>query len=444
MKIYAVGGAVRDELLGLPVKDHDWVVVGTTPEAMQAQGFVPVGRDFPVFLHPRTHEEYALARTERKTAPGYTGFIFHADSAVTLEEDLRRRDLSINAIAKGDNGTLIDPYGGRADLAAKVLRHVSPAFAEDPVRILRVARFAARFSDFTLAEETLTLMQQMVTGGEIDALVPERVWQELARGLMEATPSRMFAVLDACGALDKLLPELAALKDVPQRADFHPEIDTFVHVMMVIDMAARLAAPLPARFSALTHDLGKGLTPADVLPRHPGHEQKSVALLAPLCDRLRVPSDCREVARLVARYHGSIHRVDELRPTTQLELLEACDALRRPERFLQILLACEADYRGRLGWEARAYPQAHAWQAALAAVRTVDAGAIARELMQHTEAAQKVPEGTHRAGDAAAMENTTAKESTETSFVSPSSRLASMIAARVRSARLDAIKKINP
>lgn len=261
MKIYAVGGAVRDELLGLPVKDHDWVVVGTTPQAMQAQGFLPVGRDFPVFLHPATREEYALARTERKTAPGYAGFVFHAATEVTLEEDLRRRDLTINAMAKAEDGTLIDPYGGQADIEAKVLRHVSPAFAEDPVRILRVARFAARFSDFTLAPETLALMQMMVANGEVDALVPERVWQELARGLMEAAPSRMFTVLDDCGALQKLLPEIAALKGVPQRADYHPEIDTFVHVMMVIDMAARLTAPLPSRFAALTHDLGKAMTP---------------------------------------------------------------------------------------------------------------------------------------------------------------------------------------
>ncbi len=394
MKVYAVGGAVRDELLGLPVKDRDWVVVGTTPQAMQAQGFLPVGKDFPVFLHPTTREEYALARTERKTAPGYTGFIFHAAPEVTLTEDLRRRDITINAIAKSDDGTLIDPYNGRTDLAAKILRHVSPAFAEDPVRILRVARFAARFSDFTLAPETLALMQRMVANGEVDALVPERVWQELSRGLMEAAPSRMFYVLDACGALSKLLPELAALKNVPQRADFHPEIDTFVHVMMVVDVAARMNAPLPTRFAALTHDLGKGLTPADVLPRHPGHEQKSVALLMPLCDRLRIPSDCREVARLVARYHGDIHRVDELRPSTRLEVLETCDALRRPERFVQILLACEADYRGRLGWEERAYPQAKTWQTALAAVRAVDAGAIARDVMQPAEklgAADTVP-----------------------------------------------------
>lgn len=422
MKIYAVGGAVRDKLLGLPVKDHDWVVVGATPEIMQAQGFLPVGRDFPVFLHPATREEYALARTERKTAPGYTGFVFHAAVEVTLEEDLRRRDLTINAIAQADDGTLIDPYGGRTDLTEKVLRHVSPAFAEDPVRILRVARFAARFSDFTLAPETLTLMQQMVMSGEIDALVPERVWQELSRGLMEAKPSRMIKVLDACGALNKLLPELAALKDVPQRADFHPEIDTFVHVMMVMDMAACLAAPLPARFAALTHDLGKGLTPVDVLPRHPGHEQKSVALLTPLCDRLRVPSDCREVARLVARYHGDIHRVDELRPATRLEVLETCDALRRPERFMQILLACEADYRGRLGWEARTYAQADAWQAALAAVRAVDAGAIAREAMQH---AKKIG-----AGD-------TVTPSTLTSANSL------LIAQRIHTARLGALKALS-
>jgi tRNA nucleotidyltransferase (CCA-adding enzyme) len=438
MKVYAVGGAVRDELLGLPVKDRDWVVVGATPEALRAQGFLPVGRDFPVFLHPQTHEEYALARTERKTALGYTGFVFHAAPEVTLEEDLQRRDLTINAMAKAGDGTLIDPYGGRADLAAKVLRHVSPAFAEDPVRILRVARLAARFADFTLAPETLALMRQMVASGEVDALVPERVWQEVSRGLMEGTPARMFAVLDDCGALARLLPELAALKGVPQRADYHPEIDTFVHVMMVIDMAARLAAPLPARFAALTHDLGKGLTPVELLPRHPGHEQKSVALILPLCERLRVPADCREVARLVARYHGDIHRCDELRPATTLDLLEACDALRRPERFAQILLACEADYRGRLGWSERAYPQAAQWQAALATVRAVDAGAIARAL---TSAHKKVG-----AGEATVLQGGRAKNTlpavADGETASPASTeapLAMLIAARIRTARIAAL-----
>jgi tRNA nucleotidyltransferase (CCA-adding enzyme) len=380
METYAVGGAVRDELLGLPVKDRDWVVVGATPQVMLARGFVPVGRDFPVFLHPQTHEEYALARTERKTAPGYAGFAFHAAPGVTLEQDLVRRDLTINAMAKDEAGAVIDPHNGRTDLAARVLRHVSPAFAEDPVRILRVARFAARFADFSIAAETMELMRGMVAAGEVDALVAERVWQELARGLMETRPSRMFEVLRECGALRCLLPEVDALWGVPQRADYHPEIDTGVHVMMVIDMSARLAAALPARFAALMHDLGKACTPADILPRHHGHEAKSVGLLEAICERLRVPTDCRDVARLVARFHGDIHRVAELRPETRLTLLERCDALRRPERFDLILLACEADYRGRLGWEGRDYTPATSWRTALAAVRTVDAGAIAHAI----------------------------------------------------------------
>ena len=379
MEIYVVGGAVRDELLGLPVKDRDWVVVGATPQQMLDQGYLQVGQDFPVFLHPQTHEEYALARTERKTAPGYTGFAFQAAPGVTLEQDLMRRDLTVNAMARDAAGAIIDPHGGRADLEARVLRHVAPAFAEDPVRILRVARFAARFADFSVAPETLELMRGMVAAGEVDALVPERVWQELARGLMEARPARMFEVLRECGALARLLPELAALWGVPQRADYHPEVDTGVHVMMVIDMAARLGAPLPARFAALTHDLGKGLTPADILPRHHGHEARSVTLLEAVCERLRVPTECRDVGRLAARFHGDMHRVAELRPETRLTVLERCDALRRPERFDQILLACEADYRGRLGWEERDYVQAGMWRAALAAIRAVDAGAIARE-----------------------------------------------------------------
>ncbi|MDK9702014.1 MAG: multifunctional CCA addition/repair protein [Sulfuritalea sp.] len=388
MKTYAVGGAVRDELLGLPVKDRDWVVVGATPQDMLDRGFVAVGRDFPVFLHPQTHEEYALARTERKTAPGYTGFAFHAAPGVTLEQDLVRRDLTINAMARDEAGAIIDPHGGRADLAARLLRHVSPAFAEDPVRILRVARLAARFADFSVAVETMELMRSMVVAGEVDALVSERVWQELARGLMEAKPSRMFEVLRECGALARLLPELDALWGVPQRADYHPEVDTGVHVMMVIDMSARLEGALPTRFAALMHDLGKGLTPADILPRHYGHEAKSVALLEDICERLRVPADCRDVGRLAARFHGDIHRVAELRPETRLTVLERCDALRRPDRFDQILLACEADYRGRLGWEERDYAQARSWRAALAAVRAVDAGAIARETAARAAAAK--------------------------------------------------------
>ena len=390
MKTYAVGGAVRDELLGLPVQDRDWVVVGSTPEQMVARGFKPVGKDFPVFLHPDTHEEYALARTERKTAPGYKGFVVHADAGVTLEEDLARRDLTINAIAKGEDGDFIDPYGGRRDLAGKVLRHVSPAFAEDPVRILRVARFAARFHDFAIADETLALMSQMVTAGEVDHLVAERVWQELARGLMEARPSRMFEALRTCGALARVLPELDRLWGVPQRADYHPEIDTGLHVMMVIDVAAAMKLSLPARFAALTHDLGKGTTPADVLPRHVGHEVRSVGLLEPLCERLRVPVECREVARLVARFHGDIHRGGELRATTMLRLLERCDVFRRPERFEEVLGACEADSRGRGGHQSRPYEQARLWRAAAAAARAVDAGALAAACAAPTEIADRI------------------------------------------------------
>ena len=369
---------MRDELLGLPVQDRDWVVVGAAPEEMAARGFKPVGKDFPVFLHPETREEYALARTERKTAPGYKGFVFHTDAAVTIEEDLARRDLTINAIAKAEEGSFIDPYHGRDDLAAKVLRHVSPAFVEDPVRVLRVARFAARFTDFTVAAETMTLMRAMVDDGEVDHLVPERVWQELSRGLMEAKPSRMFEVLRGSGALKKILRELDRLWGVPQRADYHPEVDTGVHVMMVIDMAAKLNLSLPARFAALTHDLGKGTTPADVLPRHIGHEMRSVSLLGPLCERLRVPVECRELALLVARFHGDIYKIDQLRRTTAVTILERCDVFRRPERFEELLGACEADYRGRLGFEARDFPQSQAWQHAVAAARSVDAGAIAR------------------------------------------------------------------
>lgn len=377
MKIYSVGGAVRDELLGLPVQDRDWVVVGASPDELVAQGFRPVGKDFPVFIHPESGEEYALARTERKTAPGYKGFVFHADADVTLEEDLARRDLTINAIAKSDAGEFIDPHGGRADLAAKVLRHVSPAFSEDPVRILRVARFAARFADFALAPETLDLMRRMVDSKEVDHLVPERVWQELSRGLMEQQPSRMFGVLRACGALERLLPEVEALFGVPQRADYHPEIDTGVHVMMVIDMAAQLGLALPARFAALTHDLGKALTPAETLPRI-GHETAGLPLLDALCERLRAPVECRDVARLAARFHGDMHKVEELRPATVLKILERCDALRRPERFEMVLGACEADFRGRGGQQGKPYPQAGRWLKALAIVQSVDAGAISR------------------------------------------------------------------
>ncbi|NIF68240.1 multifunctional CCA addition/repair protein, partial [Burkholderia sp. Cy-647] len=378
MKIYAVGGAIRDELLGVPVQDRDYVVVGATPEQLAAQGYRPVGKDFPVFLHPRTHEEYALARTERKTAAGYHGFQFYFAPDVTLEEDLARRDLSINAMARELSpdgslvGPVVDPFDGRADLAAKRFRHVGPAFVEDPVRILRIARFAARFADFTVAPETLALMREMVTAGEVDALVPERVWQELSRGLMEAKPSRMFEVLRECGALARILPEVDALFGVPQRADYHPEVDTGVHVMMVVDYAARHGYTLPVRFAALTHDLGKATTPEHVLPRHIGHEGRSVDLLKPLSERLRVPNECRDLALLVAREHGNLHQVMKMGAAALVRFLERADALRKPGRFAEMLQACESDARGRLGLEAQPYPQAERLRRALLAARSVD------------------------------------------------------------------------
>ncbi len=382
MKVYLVGGAVRDQLLGRASGDRDWVVVGGTPAEMLEAGFEPVGRDFPVFLHPDTHEEYALARTERKTAPGYHGFAFHAAPEVTLEEDLARRDLTINAMARGEDGALVDPYGGQRDLADKVLRHVSPAFAEDPVRILRLARFAARFHDFSVAPETLALMRGMVEAGEVDALVAERVWQELSRGLMEARPSRMFEVLRECGALARLLPEVDRLWGVPQRPEYHPEVDTGVHLTMVLDMSARLGASLAVRFACLGHDLGKGTTPADVLPRHIGHEMRSRTLVRALCERWKVPTDCRELAEVVAMEHGNVHRSGELNAAAVLRLLERCDALRRPQRFDELLLACECDARGRLGKEAEPYPQRERLAAALRAALAVDTAPIAAEAVE--------------------------------------------------------------
>ncbi|ADG17001.1 polynucleotide adenylyltransferase/metal dependent phosphohydrolase [Paraburkholderia atlantica] len=386
MNIYAVGGAVRDELLGVPVQDRDYVVVGATPEQMVAQGYRPVGKDFPVFLHPQTHEEYALARTERKTAAGYHGFQFFYAPDVTLEEDLARRDLTINAMARevrpdGElTGPVIDPFNGQADLQARLFRHVSDAFLEDPVRILRIARFAARFVDFTVAPETLALMREMVADGEADALVAERVWQEVSRGLMEKKPSRMFDVLRECGALARILPEIDALFGVPQRADYHPEVDTGVHVMMVLDHAARQGYTLPVRFAALTHDLGKATTPEEQLPRHIGHEGRSVDLLKPLCERLRVPNECRDLAVLVAREHGNIHRVMEMGAAALVRLLERSDAIRKPARFAEALQACESDARGRLGLEMSEYPQAERLRVALVAARGVDAGAVAKRL----------------------------------------------------------------
>ena len=386
MKIYMVGGAVRDRLLQRPVHDTDWVVVGASPEDMTARGFMPVGRDFPVFLHPETHEEYALARTERKSGRGYRGFVVHTAPDVTLEEDLARRDLTINAIAAPAGWTgaedVFDPYHGQADLQAKVLRHVTEAFREDPVRILRVARFAARFTDFHVAPETLQLMREMVDAGEADHLVPERVWQEISRGLMEAQPSRMFEVLRACGALRVLLPELDRLWGVPQRAEYHPEVDSGVHAMLVLDMAAQLQSPLSVRFACLCHDFGKGTTPAEMLPRHIGHEQRSARLLQGVCARWRVPNDCKELADVVAREHGNIHRSGELNAAAVLRLLERCDALRKPARFAEALLACECDARGRTGFEDRPYPQRQRLQTALDAALAVDTAPIAQAAAQ--------------------------------------------------------------
>ncbi len=419
MKIYLVGGAVRDALLGLPVKDRDWVVVGASPASLLNKGFVPVGKDFPVFLHPKTHEEFALARTERKTAPGYHGFQAHAAPDVTLEDDLARRDLTINSIAalaictelKGrldvniamspqdwlDQHLLVDPHGGQQDLASKVFRHVTEAFREDPVRILRVARLAARFPDFTVAPETLALMCDMVAQGEADALVAERVWQELAKGLMEKKPSRMFEVLRDCGALERLLPEVNRLWGVPQRADYHPEIDTGVHLMMVMDMSAQLGAPLPVRVACLFHDLGKATTPAEMLPRHLGHEERSAKILKIIAQRLRLPVECREIADVVAREHGNIHRSGDFAAAPLVRLLERCDAFRKPQRFADILLACECDARGRLGLDQVPYPQRPRLMAALSAAQGVATASIAAQAMAAGASGVKVGELIHAA-----------------------------------------------
>ena len=417
MKTYLVGGAVRDALMGLPVQDRDWVVVGATPQQLLDQGYIAVGKDFPVFLHPSTHEEYALARTERKNGVGYKGFEVHAVPHVTLEEDLARRDLTINSIAAPalstasnadlapnlplQRDTLIDPYGGQADLAAHIFRHVTPAFREDPVRILRVARFAARFTDFSVAPETLALMADMVASGEVDHLVAERVWQEIARGLMEAKPSRMFELLRACGALARLLPELDRLWGVPQSPEHHPEVDTGVHVMLVLDHAASVGASLAVRFACLTHDLGKGTTPADVLPRHIGHEERSVKLLRAVCERLRVPTDCAELAQLVAKEHGNIHRSQDLNAAATVRLLERCDAFRKPERFAQALLACESDAKGRLGLADRPYPQAPRLAQALRAAQAVATDLVAATALSAGANGPKIGEAIHKARVAA-------------------------------------------
>jgi tRNA nucleotidyltransferase (CCA-adding enzyme) len=378
MDVYQVGGAIRDALLGLPVVDRDWVVVGATGEQLVELGFRQVGKDFPVFLHPRTGEQYALARTERKTAPGYTGFTFDTSTAVTLEQDLARRDLTINAMARGPDGALIDPWGGERDLERRLLRHVSPAFDEDPLRVLRVARFAARFGDlgFTVAPDTAALMASIVDRGEMEALRPERVWQETERALAEPRPDIYVETLRECGALERLFPEVAALFGVPQPEQWHPEIDTGVHVLMALRVAARLSASAPVRFAVLTHDLGKATTPTELLPRHHGHEQRSLHRLDELCARLPVPKRFRELAAHVARYHGSVHRAAELRPQTVLEMLLDIGALKHPQRLDDFLLACEADARGRKGLEERAYPQAERVRLALRAAAGVDAARL--------------------------------------------------------------------
>lgn len=375
VRVYAVGGAVRDSLLGVTPREYDWVVVGATPELMQQHGYTPVGKDFPVFLHPETKEEYALARTERKSGHGYHGFAFHATPDVTLEEDLERRDLTINAIARDDTGKLVDPFSGVADINARILRHVSPAFGEDPLRVLRVAKFAARFHalGFRIADDTFELMREMAASGELDHLVPERVWQETRAALANNAPRMFFSVLRDCGALQVLFPEIDRLFGVPQPPKWHPEVDTGLHTLLVLDQVSAMTDSLPARFAALVHDLGKGTTPENVLPSHHGHEQRGVKLIAQLCERLRVPNDCRQLGELVSRFHTHVHRAKELKPSTILEVLESTRALQQPERFEDFLVACEADARGRTGLEKNPYPQADIFRAALAAAVKINA-----------------------------------------------------------------------
>lgn len=389
MEIYLVGGGVRDNLLDLATKDRDWVVVGSSPEDMLKQGYQPVGKDFPVFLHPKTHEEYALARTERKTAPGYKGFIVHAAPDVSLEQDLERRDLTINAIAQAEDGTLIDPFNGQQDLQNKILRHVSPAFIEDPVRVLRIARFAARFG-FTIADETKQLVQQMVINKELDHLVPERVWQELTKALATEQPSLFFMALRDGGALLALFPEIDRLFGVPQVAKWHPEVDTGIHVMMVVDQAAKLSEDISVRFAALCHDLGKGTTPADILPHHYGHEDRSVKLTKRLCRRLRVPKECESLALNVAQYHTHVHRLFEMTASTILNVIEALDSFRRPERFEQFLLAAEADSRGRIGYENLPVPTIDAFKQCFLAAQAITARSFVQQDLQGLAIAQSL------------------------------------------------------
>ncbi|MBX2886216.1 MAG: multifunctional CCA addition/repair protein [Granulosicoccus sp.] len=392
MDIFLVGGAVRDSLLGLPVVDRDWVVVGSTPDEMLKAGYLPVGKDFPVFLHPETHEEYALARTERKTGQGYQGFAFHTDRTVTLEEDLQRRDLTINAIAQDNNGNLIDPFEGQLDIARKRLRHVSDAFAEDPVRLLRVARFRSRLSaqNFTVDEDTMDLMQTIVASGEAQTLVAERVWQEIDQALRTSHPRLFFETLRECGALKVIIPELDALFGVPQPAQWHPEIDTGLHTMLVLDQICQRSAQPATRFAALCHDLGKALTPQDCLPSHPGHEKISAELTDTLCDRLRAPGAYRDLAKIVARYHTHVHRAQELTPSRLTKLLAEIDVIRKPERFQEFLLACEADAAGRTGLENKPYPQKKYLESAAVIYRQVDASAIAQSTNDKSQIAERI------------------------------------------------------
>ena len=385
LEVYRVGGAIRDELLGLSPAEHDFVVVGASPDELSGRGFRAVGRDFPVFLHPDSAEEFALARTERKTAPGYGGFTFHTGPDVTLEQDLLRRDLTINAIAEDREGTLIDPFNGRADLETRTLRHVSPAFVEDPVRLLRLARFATRFNDFTIAPETMALCKRLVDEGEVDHLVAERVWRELNRALMHERPSRFFDVLRTSGALARLLPEVDALWGVPQVEKYHPEVDSGIHTMMVLDIAAKMNAPDDVRFACLVHDLGKALTPKKDLPKHIAHERRGLKPVEDVCYRLKVPRETRALARLVCAHHLNCHRADELRPATLLKLLETLDAFRRPERLDKFLIACEADKRGRLGMEHEPYRQAEIIRNAWRAANTVNARSLAEHGLSGAE-----------------------------------------------------------
>jgi tRNA nucleotidyltransferase (CCA-adding enzyme) len=389
MEIYLVGGAVRDKLLGKPGKDNDWVVVGGTPEEMEGQNFKPVGKDFPVFLHPETKEEYALARTERKSGKGYKGFTFHTSADITLEEDLARRDLTINAIAEDQTGKLIDPFNGKRDIKDKILRHVSPAFVEDPLRVLRVARFAAQFG-FRIAPETMALMKEISASGELETLVPERVWNELERAMGATYPSRFILALQACQALSILFPEIERLFGIPQPVKYHPEIDTGIHTLMSLNQASRLSQDPQIRFATLVHDLGKGTTPKEKLPSHHGHEERGVKLIEALCKRYRAPKQYKELAIQVSRHHFSCHRIDEMRAETILKKLESMDAFRRPERFKKFLICCEADARGRTGFEDCAYPQADYFQKALDAANEVDTESLRQQGLEGKAMAEAI------------------------------------------------------